>query len=127
IPLAARASARLDGLRHGRTAVARRTADGRLVPRRLVPAGDLQPQASDEEALAGDTSLPGLLPGGGRHAGHAARAPAVSRPRRNHRIRAAPGRQLNATDAFSREPPAVDACFMQASRGWTPVQTGVHP
>ena len=51
-------TAGLDGLRHGRAALARRRPHGRMVPRRLVPARDLQPQTADEEALAGNAAVP---------------------------------------------------------------------
>src|SRR3546814_5183247 len=59
LPLAAAAAAGLDGLRHGRAAAARGRTHGHLAARRLVPAGDLQPQAADEETLGRNPAVPG--------------------------------------------------------------------
>src|SRR5690606_39772473 len=74
----------LDGLRHGRAAAPRGLAHGDLVPRRLVPAGGVQPQAADEEALAGDGAVPGPVHPRGRAPAGAAGPPALPRPRRDH-------------------------------------------
>src|SRR3546814_7318942 len=81
LPLAAAAAAGLDGLRHGRAAAARGRTHDHLAARRLVPAGDLQPQAADEETLGRNPAVPGPGLGTGRAAARDPCPTAVPRPR----------------------------------------------
>ncbi len=84
LPVAAFAGAGLDGVRHGRAAAPGGRTHGDLVPRGLVPACSVQPQAADEEALGGNPPVPGPVPAAGAGAADPARAPALPRPRRDH-------------------------------------------
>src|SRR5690606_19774526 len=95
LPLAAAAAAGLDGLRHGGAALARGPAHGPMAARGLVPAHDLQPQAADEEALAGDAAQPGDVRGASRDPAGGARAPALPRPRGDHGPGEPAGHRLN--------------------------------
>src|SRR5690606_41335487 len=90
-------------------------AHGRMDARRLVSRRDLQPQAADEEALAGNPAQPGGVRNRSRRAAGAACAPALPRSRGDHGLRHPP-HGLNARCGSSGAGAWIDGRFIAAHR-----------